>query len=317
MGLRLLDHLDHAAKGGVRPHAHGAHPQAAKLGDRCGINLCPRPRIYGDGLAGDGRLVDGGMAGDHLAVDGDQFARADDDYVADLHGGDGQLDFFFALLAGARDTGGLGCQGSQLFDRAAGALGRELFGIVADAHKEDDDGRSRPLADGQGGHDADGHQRVRGDLAPGGGPGHVGKDWPAGRQHQQGAGPERDQGGYVLKQSQPLARHHDKEHGAEEQGKEGQHAPGEVGGDGGARRIFCGYLVAGALDGLPEGGHVHQVGIQPYDRLFGTQQHVRRGDTRHLLDRMLHVEGALGAVHALDGELDCFGCGHCVCPYGT
>ena len=258
------------------------------------------------------------MAGDHLAVDGDQFARADDDHVADLHGGDRQLDFLFAVLAGARDTGRLGRQRRQFLDRAAGAFGRELLGIVADAHKEDDHGCRRPLADGQGSHDADGHQRVRGDLAPGGRLCHVGKDRPAGHQHQQGAQPERHQGGDILKEPQPLAGHHDKEHGAEEQGKEGQHAAREVGGDcGGGRRILGGHLVAGALDGLPQGGHIHQVGVQPHDRLFGAEQHVRRRHAGHLLDRLLHMEGALGAVHALDGELDCLGCGHRIDPCGT
>ena len=43
--------------------------------------------------------------------------------------------------------------------------------------------------------------------------------------------PEGHQGGDVLKEAQPLAGHHDEKHGAEEQAKEGQHAPREVGGD--------------------------------------------------------------------------------------
>ena len=63
------------------------HPQRARQIERAGVDGRARPRLHGQGFAGDQALVDLGLPLDHGAVDGGALARTQQDDVAGLHGG--------------------------------------------------------------------------------------------------------------------------------------------------------------------------------------------------------------------------------------
>ncbi len=156
MRLGLLDQLDHPAKGAVGAHPGRAHAQVAQAGDAGGIDACARPGLDGHGFAGDGRLVHGGLPCQHFAVDGDAITRPHDDDLARLHLGQRHCQ----LLPAALDARHLRGQRAQVPDGPPRPLGGEVFGVVAHPHKEDHHCRRGPLADHQGGDDAQGHQGV-------------------------------------------------------------------------------------------------------------------------------------------------------------
>ncbi len=222
--LGLLDHPHNATEGRVRTDVDRADAQAAQAGEGGREDPRARPGLGRHRLPGDRRLVHRGMASDHLAVNGNLLAGADDDRLADAHLGERHLD----LPAGARDASRLGRHRREALDGAAGPVGREALGEVADAHEEDNDHRRGPLAQYERGQHAHGHQRVRGDAPAQGSAEDAPEHRVAAEQHETEACRPGHPLRVRLEEPQPLAQDHDEEHGAEDDGEERQDARREA-----------------------------------------------------------------------------------------
>jgi len=302
VGLGVFHHAHHAAKGRLRADARGAHAQAAQLGDGRRVDVAAGAHLHRQRLAGDGGLVDRGLAAHHLAVHGNLFAGAHDHQVARQDGGNGRLHFDTVAL----DARGLGRQGFQVLHRAARALRGGFLDGVADAHEEDDHRGSGPLAHGQRRNHTQAHQRVGGDLAVECRTHDIAKDRIAEDQHQQCAGPEGHGICDAFEQPQPLARDDHKEHRAEDQPQQRQHAAGEVALRRGGRTAGRGapHGVARALHRAADIVARHTRRVQVDHRFLRAEQHIDLGDAGQAGDGMADMRGALATVHAADGHFD-------------
>ena len=93
----------------------------------------------------------------HDAVEGDALARFHAHGRADGHRGDGYL---LPRTAGVGDRGRVGRQLHQAVHGVARTVQRQAFDQFGDGEQEDDHGRFRPLADGDGAEDCQAHQEV-------------------------------------------------------------------------------------------------------------------------------------------------------------
>src|SRR5690606_14829894 len=82
--LRVLHPVDDLREGGVRTDADGLDPEQAGTQPGSGEDLGALRFLRGDGLAGDGGLIDAAVTGDHAAVNGDLLTVPDQHDVAGL-----------------------------------------------------------------------------------------------------------------------------------------------------------------------------------------------------------------------------------------
>jgi len=120
---------------------------------------------------------------------------------------------------------------------------------------------------------------------------------------QRDADRERHPGSELFEKPQPLAQHHDRQHGAEQKGQQAGRATRR--GSSRCRRFGARYAVTGGLDGPAEGVRLRRAGrIHFQHGLLRRQQHFDATDARYLLERPGHVARAFGAIHAFDGQFD-------------
>ena len=67
-------------------------------------------------------------------------------------------------------------------------------------------------------------------------------------------------------------------------------------------RVRCCDAVSRAFHRAPDRVLAHLCGIEPDGRFFGREEHLHGDHTGQAGDRVAHVLGALGAVHAGDGD---------------
>ena len=299
IGFGLLDLLDHTAVGGVGAGVRDPDAQVAEPGEGRRVDPAARPGLDRQRFAGDGRLVHGGLPIEHLAVGRDLLAGADNDDVAGAELVDRQLDLCPVTVhaRGARGERG------QRLEAAPGAVGREPFDGITDAHEEDHHQRRHPLPDCDRREHADRHQGVRDDLAVQGRADHVAEDGVAGDQHQRQPDRPGHELGDALEDAQPFTHDRDEQHNAKQRRQQQAKLPRQ----GAARgldgcRVRCCDAVSRPFHRVPDRVLAHLCGIEPDGRLLGREKYIHGNHTGQRGDRVAHVFGALGAVHAGDGD---------------
>ena len=146
LGLRLADEPDHAGVGALGGRPLGAQLERGAGVDRPTADRPTRRDAHGQGLPGEGRLVDDRGPGGQRAVHRHNLARADHDHVADPQALDRDL-FERAANPAMCDAGRALDQRRQL---PPGPPCRRLLERVAPREHEPDHGGGEVLAYGEG-----------------------------------------------------------------------------------------------------------------------------------------------------------------------
>ena len=138
-GVGVLDQADDACQVGVSAHAGGAKGKRAGAVDGRGAHRVARGLLHGDGLAGEGALVDGRGSLEHHAVHGDGLARAHQNDLAglDVVGVEGALG-----AVGVDDRRRLGGEVDEGLDCAAGLGLAARLEVFAHRHEGEDGARA-------------------------------------------------------------------------------------------------------------------------------------------------------------------------------
>ncbi len=105
------------------------------------VHVGTRPDLNRHRLAGDGRLVHRRLSADDFAVNRDLLTGSYNHRLTHVYLGDRR----YVFLAVAFHPRRLRRHRRQVFHRAAGALGGEALGVIADAHKEHHHSRRGPF----------------------------------------------------------------------------------------------------------------------------------------------------------------------------
>ena len=159
--LRLVDQPDDARHRGVGADPLGLDLERAVLVDAAAPDRVAGALLGRHRLAGDPALVDGRDAAAHPAVDRHGLARPHHDDLAEPHLLGRHLD----LDAGAEHPGEPRLRRDEAFDRAPGAVHREVLEPLAEQHDEHDLGGGEVLADGDRGAGGDRDRQVRREVA--------------------------------------------------------------------------------------------------------------------------------------------------------
>ena len=142
-------HADDLGKGGVLPHPCGPAAEIPGGVDSGGGDGVPRPLVHRDGLAGEGRLVDGAVALQNHAVHRDGLTGPHGEGVAHGHLADGNR----YLLPLPHQNGGLGRQAHQTLQGVGGAAFADGFQQLAESNQRGDHSRRLKVQVVAQGHD--------------------------------------------------------------------------------------------------------------------------------------------------------------------
>ena len=143
---RLVDKAADARHGGFCPYPFHRDDEPSFFNDRTGNDRIAGADVYGHGFSGNGALVYGGFALGYHAVDGDEFARAADGLVPQLHFFHGQL--LFHSVAHYPDAVATGTH--QAFQKCGRALFALAFQILPQGQHGGDGAGSEVVAPQQG-----------------------------------------------------------------------------------------------------------------------------------------------------------------------
>ncbi len=323
--LRLFYQVNQTADRVIGRQVRDLHFERAAAIERAGKDLGVHGFVYRRAFAGDRSLIDRGAASRDDSIHGDAFARFDQDQVAHAqfsHGharlmlrAEGANPAAVAILSQmllavqtARQAGGRGRrQRQQAADALARTIHRVGFKRFAQAEEEHDQRGFLHLPDDQRADGCQRHEEVHVQLAIdpqraespsrhepaacGGCEHHHGIDHPAGRASQRQRASRRQQ--------QPRQQRGDISRVRREEAHEGWRCFLRA-------RGFCAFFlhrIAQPMDASGDDALVHGIGVILNPHLAGREVDRSVQHPVQLAHPALQLQGAIGAVHAFDGQL--------------